>query len=95
MFIAFESLNYFTLHNPIRIKVLKLVEHKYFDIFTMSLILLNSIFLGLYDYTDKDGKFWGNKLVDKSEFFFTAVFTMECILKIIAYGFLMSEGCYL
>jgi hypothetical protein len=61
----------------------------------MVMIILNSLFLGIYDYTDETNTYWGNILVDKSEFFFTAIFTIECALKILAYGLILSNGCYL
>ena len=59
----------------------------------MALIILNSTFLGFYNYTDPT--FWGNKMVDNSEIFFAIVFAFEALIKIIAYGFIFEPGCYL
>lgn len=36
-----------------------------------------------------------NRIVNESELFFTIVFTIECLLKIIAMGFIAEPGCYL
>jgi hypothetical protein len=34
-------------------------------------------------------------MVKQSEVPFIAIFTLECVIKILAMGFIMSEGCYL
>ena len=52
--------------------------------------MLNSIFLGCVDYTDPDSDYWGNQLVKNTEVFFTIVFTLECLVKILAQGFVLS-----
>ena len=75
--------------------MLWIVESKIFEIFIILIIIMNSVFLGLYDYTDLSGDYWGNKLGDKSETIFTVLFTVEATLKIVGYGLIMTEGCYL
>lgn len=65
------------------------------------MILLNSVFLGLADYshaTDSNELLaigWRNCLIIRTELFFTIVFVIEAVLKILAYGFVMSPGTYL
>lgn len=61
----------------------------------MFAIVTNSVFLGLQDYANPDSDYWGNNLVNYSEYIFTFIFTLEAFLKIVAYGFIMSPGCYL
>lgn len=90
---AFESLGWFSLQSKFRQRVIWLTEWKGFDAIIMILIVLNSTFLGFYDYQNPD--FWGNKLVDNSEIFFTISFALEALLKIIASGFILERGCYL
>lgn len=58
-------------------------------------IILNSVFLGFYDYTNNDSSYWGNSINIKLEFLFACVFTLEAFIKIIAYGFILEQGCYL
>ena len=47
----------------------------------------------LYDPTSDSSK--TNKVLDQMELFFTAIFTLECVLKTIAYGFLLNHNAYL
>lgn len=49
----------------------------------------------MQDYENPDSDTWRNQLTDKTEGFFIAVFSLECIMKILAMGFVLSEGCYL
>lgn len=93
------SLNFFGLDNQIRRYLIKVSEHILFDKFILLLIFLNSMFLGMMDYTWTDEspeeKPLGNMLVDNSELLFTLFFTMECIVKIIAKGLILEDNCYL
>jgi hypothetical protein len=69
-----------------------------FDRFIIFLIALNSVFLGMMDYTwdeEKGPKPIGNRLVDNTEMLFTFFFTCECIVKIVATGLILEDGCYL
>ena len=92
---AFNSLNSLSLKNEFRQKIIWLIEWKYFEGFITFLIILNSIFLGMMDYTDKENNSFGNKLVENSELIFTVFFTLESVLKIVGLGFIMENGCYL
>ena len=49
----------------------------------------------MQDYENPDSDTWRNQLTDNTEGFFIAVFSMQCIMKILAMGFVLSEGCYL
>jgi len=59
------------------------------------LIILNSLFLGINDYTDFDNVSWRNKLVTVSEPIFTSVFTFEAVVRIIGTGLVVGKGTYL
>jgi hypothetical protein len=65
------------------------------------LILVNSIILGLPDYqaVTSDGDLSlssiRNRITLQSELFFTVVFAIECIMKILAMGFVTDHGSYL
>jgi hypothetical protein len=77
----------------------RLISHKYFDRFIISVIALNSLFLAMADYSNvdetgalvSDGS-WRNTLISRSELVFTLIFTMECALKITALGFTGKQG---
>ena len=49
----------------------------------------------MYDYSDREGATLYNKALDKIQLGFTIMFTLECLCKIIAIGFIMSENSYL
>lgn len=56
---------------------------------------MNSIALVTYDYDDRESLNGRNQALDKAGYVFTAIFTFECILKIIAYGFFVHKNSYL
>lgn len=94
--------------NPLRVRVVKIVAHPWFDRFILFLILVNSVVLALTDWSviDEDpasstvgepsqAGSWRNKLLFRSEPIFTAFFTTEFVLKVIAQGFCLEQGSYL
>jgi len=95
LFLTPNSLNLFSLQNSFRFSMIRLVEWNRFDQAIILLIMLNSVFLGCMDYVDPSSDYWGNKLVEYSEPFFTLVFTLEAAIKIISYGLLLDKKCYL
>lgn len=74
----------------------------YFETFVLAMIILNSIVMACtdYRYVDKDYQPTSegserNKFVEKSEIVFNIVFIIECIFKIVTYGFLLNKDSYL
>lgn len=61
-----------------------LTTSKGFEYFIIFLIMLNSVFLGIKDYTDVDNTTKINIFVESAEPFFTYIFLAECVVKIIA-----------
>lgn len=82
-------------NNRLRKLMVRLVTYKGFDYFIILCILVNSIFLGLQDYTRPNADIWQNNLVEKSEIVFTSIFTFEALTKIIAMGFICGHKAYL
>jgi len=89
-----KSLNHFPKDHWIRREVIFIIRHKYFDNFILTMIALNSMFLGMSDYgnVDSDGELiaegsWRNTLIEHSEVVFTVVFSIECMLKVFGMGF--------
>jgi hypothetical protein len=70
----------------------------YFDRFILIVIMANSIILAFadYRYVDNTGNLtdqsWRNYVISSSEYVFMAIFTTECLLKILAYGFYAEKG---
>lgn len=56
---------------------------------------MNSIILGINDYNEKNERTWRNELNDICEPVFTALFTLEFVMKVIAYGFILGKYTYL
>jgi len=72
-----------------------LVTSKMFERFIISLIMINSVFLGIKDYVDIENETDINRLVEWMEPFFTYLFLMECLFKIMAMGWFMGNNSYL
>lgn len=94
-----RSLNYFARDDPVRLTCIHTMESYWFGVFIITLIFINSLFLGLIDYTWDEAsgrqKPLGNRLTEKSEIFFTVAFTIEMCVKVVAMGFILDENCYL
>jgi hypothetical protein len=95
------SLNHFGFDNKIRRFCINIFHSKWFDNVIIFFITINSIMLGLFDYTwdrkeNKQSEIPAmNVLVEQSEVFFTTVFTMEAVIKIMAQGFILHKNSYL
>jgi hypothetical protein len=83
----------------LRKSIIQLITNRYFDRFILFVIALNSLFLGLSDYShvNSHGELtpegsWRNTLIGRSEIVFTLIFTVECVLKIIGMGFYGPKG---
>lgn len=59
------------------------------------MIMINSIILGLFDYTDRESKKPHNRTLDKINMVFTIIYASEAFLKIIAYGLFKHKTAYL
>ena len=78
--------------------MIRILENAWFDRLVIFVIIVNSIFLGLIDYTwtiQSGPKPLGNIIADQSEIFFTIFFTFEFFIKIIALGLIFGDSCYL
>ena len=78
--------------NPLRAACIRLVHHKMFDNFIMTLIILNCIFLCLNDPLDKDENSALNVTLSSASMIFGVLFFIEMILKIIAMGFYTPQA---
>ena len=92
---AKNSLGLMTNRNPIRVGLVWLISWKWFDRVVISLILLNSILLGIKDYQDPENLTYRNKLVEAFEPYFVWVFLFECITKVVAMGLILDKRAYL
>ncbi|KAM4562919.1 voltage-dependent L-type calcium channel subunit alpha-1D [Odontesthes bonariensis] len=83
-----------TLNNPIRRACISLVEWKPFDIFILLSIFANCVALAIYIPFPGDDSNSTNQELEKVEYAFLIIFTIETFLKIIAYGLVMHQNSY-
>lgn len=96
-FVVYDRKSCYIFHSDgfFRRKIVWLSCWPWFDNLIIMLILLNSILLACYDYNDRESKTARNMWIDSFGVKFTLVFTFECIIKIIAMGFIMHRNSYL
>ncbi|XP_055690016.1 muscle calcium channel subunit alpha-1 isoform X4 [Lutzomyia longipalpis] len=83
------------LKNPIRKLCIDIVEWKPFEYLILLTIFANCVALAVYTpYPNSDSN-TTNAALEKIEYVFLVIFTAECVMKLIAYGFLLHPGAYL
>ena len=98
-----RSLGIFSIKSSFRKRIIDLVSpSSHFDKFILVAIFLNSIAIASVDYQVIDTNYQPrtdvsvrNNVIEKTELIFTIIFTAECILKSIAYGFLKGKHAYI
>ncbi|KAJ8370199.1 hypothetical protein SKAU_G00102270 [Synaphobranchus kaupii] len=90
-----RSLFFFTLKNPFRKACINIVEWKPFEIIILLTIFANCVALAVFLPMPEEDSNNTNTNLESLEYIFLIVFTLECFLKIISYGFLFHEGAYL
>ncbi|XP_030756415.1 muscle calcium channel subunit alpha-1 isoform X1 [Sitophilus oryzae] len=83
------------LKNPIRKLCIDVVEWKPFEWLILMTIFANCVALAVYTPFPNGDSNTTNAYLEKIEYIFLVIFTAECIMKIIAYGFFMHPGAYL
>ena len=61
----------------------------------IAVILMNSITLSLYDYSDRNSLGSLNQFLDKLNVGFTSFFISEALIKIVANGFIIHKESYM
>lgn len=85
-------LNY---NNKYRLRAIKIITNKRFDHIIVLLIMINSLLLGIKDYTDDANCSAINMFVEQMEPVFMWSFLIECVLKVLGMGFILDQGSYL
>ena len=86
---AVNSLWCLSSDNKCRICIQHIVSSKLFTTIINIIIILNCVVLVLETINEL------KQLSDYSNYIFTCIFTIECVLKIIAYGFILEQHSYL
>ena len=91
---AEKSLGVFGRHSRFRQLASRVAQSERFDTAVSGLIFLNCVFLGLWD-NSKPPDDPVNLASTESEVGFTALFTVEVLVKVVAFGFIAAPGSYL
>ena len=85
-----KSLGVFSPTNPLRIICRRIVQTKYYNGYILVLIAISTIELTfnnpLYDQNS-----FGVKILGVVDVFMTVIFTLECLINVILYGFLLNS----
>lgn len=84
-----------TLKNPLRKLCIDIVEWKPFEYLILLTIFANCVALAVYTPFPCGDSNQTNLYLEKIEYIFLVIFTAECVMKVIAYGFAMHPGAYL
>ncbi|XP_078276448.1 voltage-dependent L-type calcium channel subunit alpha-1D-like [Rhinoraja longicauda] len=90
-----RSLLCLSLKNPLRKFCTSIVEWKPFEIIILVTIFANCVALAVFQPLPEDDTNLLNFKLEKVEYIFLIVFTIEAFLKIIVYGFLFHPDAYL
>ncbi|XP_019884382.1 muscle calcium channel subunit alpha-1 isoform X3 [Camponotus floridanus] len=83
------------LTNPLRKMCISVVEWKPFEWLILMTIFANCVALAVYTPYPFGDSNLTNQYLEKIEYVFLVIFTVECVMKIIAYGFVAHPGAYL
>jgi len=83
------------LKNPVRKRLIEIVEHKLFEAFILAAICGTCLCLAVFQPTPNKDTTAVNEFLEEIEIIFTVIFTSECAMKIIAYGFVAHQNAYL
>mmetsp|Transcript_4740 Transcript_4740/g.8379 ORF Transcript_4740/g.8379 Transcript_4740/m.8379 type:complete len:1851 (+) Transcript_4740:174-5726(+) len=89
------SLFIFPVDNVLRKFLLSIVEWKWFERFILFCIVLNSIFLASHNYRESEDVGFNGFITHIADHILTAIFTLECVLKILAWGLVLGPKGYL
>ncbi|KNC23831.1 Voltage-dependent calcium channel type D subunit alpha-1 [Lucilia cuprina] len=82
----------FSQTNRFRVFCHKLCNHSNFGNFILCCIMFSSAMLAAENPLKADAS--RNLVLNKFDYFFTAVFTIELLLKLISYGFVLHDGAF-
>uniref|UniRef100_A0A8B9J6P3 Voltage-dependent L-type calcium channel subunit alpha n=1 Tax=Astyanax mexicanus TaxID=7994 RepID=A0A8B9J6P3_ASTMX len=90
-----RSLLFLTLKNPFRKACISIVEWKPFEIIILVTIFANCVALAVFMPMPEEDTNNTNSNLESLEYIFLIIFTLECFLKIVAYGLLFHADAYL
>ena len=76
-------------------EVSSLFNSRWFQNIMLFIIVVNSVSLVIYDFSDPDNKETRNIILSKFDILFALIFVLECSFKIFAYGLVKHRTSYL
>ncbi|OCT94594.1 voltage-dependent L-type calcium channel subunit alpha-1S [Xenopus laevis] len=83
------------LQNPFRKSCINIVEWKPFEMIILLTIFANCVALAIFLPMPEDDTNSVNTVLEKVEYIFLFIFTIEAALKIVSYGFILHSDAYL
>ncbi|EGT30002.1 hypothetical protein CAEBREN_28992 [Caenorhabditis brenneri] len=90
-----SSLFIFAEDNIIRRNAKAIIEWGPFEYFILLTIIGNCVVLSMEQHLPKNDKKALSEWLERTEPYFMGIFCLECVLKIIAFGFVLHKGSYL
>ncbi|KAE9412850.1 hypothetical protein Angca_007910, partial [Angiostrongylus cantonensis] len=90
-----SSLFIFSEDNFIRRNAKAIIEWGPFEYFILLTIIGNCVVLAMEQHLPKNDKKPLSELLERTEPYFMGIFCLECVLKVIAFGFIAHKGSYL
>lgn len=93
--VARKSLGFIRREWCIRRTAIDITSSWIFESTVLFLIVANSFALAVQNFYYDQENHWGNVLMRETEIVFTLFFTLECAIKIVAYGFVGHPSAYI
>uniref|UniRef100_A0AAF5CYU4 Voltage-dependent calcium channel type A subunit alpha-1 n=1 Tax=Strongyloides stercoralis TaxID=6248 RepID=A0AAF5CYU4_STRER len=90
-----SSLFIFSEDNFIRKNAKAIIEWGPFEYFILLTIIGNCVVLAMEQHLPKNDKKPLSEMLERTEPYFMGIFCFECLIKIIAFGFILHKGSYL
>ncbi|CAD5229555.1 unnamed protein product [Bursaphelenchus okinawaensis] len=90
-----SSLFIFSEDNFFRTHARMIIEWGPFEYFILLTIIGNCCVLAMDEHLPKNDKMPFSQMLEQTEPYFMTIFCLECLLKIIAFGFILHKGSYL
>ena len=89
-----RSLFCLSLSNPFRRQCIRIADSRSFDNFILLTIFANCAALGCYKPLGGEDNSKTNETLEQIEMLFLVIFTMECMIRIVASGFFFHPNAY-
>uniref|UniRef100_A0A915CNI0 Voltage-dependent calcium channel alpha-1 subunit IQ domain-containing protein n=1 Tax=Ditylenchus dipsaci TaxID=166011 RepID=A0A915CNI0_9BILA len=90
-----SSLFIFSEENIIRRNAKAIIEWGPFEYFILLTIIGNCVVLAMEEHLPRNDKMPLSEMLERTEPYFMGIFCLECLLKNIAFGFILHKGSYL